>query len=119
MLSGHLIAFGIIGLATRLKGASSCWSVKQHGFGQLPLDGALSSQGIGGFLILEYQKSSAPYTLTTQLWVCGKFSTANTAVRSWVRVWWVGDDFWYSSMRSPPTTPSPSELSQKQKQKSK
>jgi len=28
-----------------------------------------------------------------------------------VRVWWVGDDFWYSSMRSPSTTPSPSELS--------
>jgi len=26
-------------------------------------------------------------------------------------VWWVGDDFWYSSMRSPSTTPSPSELS--------
>ena len=36
---------------------------------------------------------------------------ANTAFRSWVRVWWVGDDFWYSSMRNPSTTPSPSELS--------
>ena len=82
MLSGHLIAFGIIGLATRLKGASSCWSVKQHGFGQLPLDGALSSQGIGGFLILEYQKSSAPYTLTTQLWARERFLTANMTVHT-------------------------------------
>ena len=39
MLSGHLIAFGIIGLATRLKG--------------LPLDEALNSNAMGNFLILE------------------------------------------------------------------
>jgi len=74
---------------------------------------ALSSKAKGSFLILEYQKSSAALSLATQLVVGGKCLTTNTAVRSWVRVWWVGDDFWYSSMRSPPTTPSPSELSKK------
>jgi len=72
---------------------------------------ALSSKAKGSFLILEYQKSSAALSLATQLVVGGKCLTTNTAVRSWVRVWWVGDDFWYSSMRSPSTTPSPSELS--------
>jgi hypothetical protein len=34
----------------------------------------------------------------------------NTAVRSCVRMGWVGDDFWYSSMRNPPTPSSHSEL---------
>jgi len=61
---------------------------------------------------MKYQKSSAALGLATQLVVGGKCLTTNTAVRSWVRVWWVGDDFWYYSMRSPSTTPSPSELSE-------
>ncbi len=86
-------------------------SVESSGYGGVPHTRTLSSQGIGGFLILGYQKSSAPYTLTTQLWVCGEFPSTNITFRSWVRVWWVGDDFWYSSMRNSPTTPSPSELS--------
>ena len=73
---------------------------------------ALSRQAKGGFLILAYQKSSAPFSLTTQLLAYGTIPSTNTAFRSWVRVWWVGDDFWYSSMRNPPTTPSPSELSE-------
>jgi hypothetical protein len=44
--------------------------------------GALSSQAEGGFLMLEYQKSSAAFSLAAQLLVCVKFSGANTAVRS-------------------------------------
>jgi hypothetical protein len=120
MLSGDLIAFGIIGLATTLRAASSYWCVEQSGYRGLPHTGALSSKAKGSFLILEYQKSSATLSLATQLLALGKFPTANTAVRSWVRVWWVGDDFWYSSMRNPPTTPSPSELSRsRSKSKSK
>jgi hypothetical protein len=43
---------------------------------------ALSSQAEGGFLMLEYQKSSAAFSLAAQLLVCVKFSGANTAVRS-------------------------------------
>ena len=74
---------------------------------------ALSSQAEGGFLMLGYQKSSAAFSLTAQLMVCVKFSGAITAVRSCVRMGWVGDDFWYSSMRNPPTPSSHSELSQK------
>ena len=74
---------------------------------------ALSSQAEGGFLILGYQKSSAAFSLTAQLVGRVKFSGAITAVRSCVRMGWVGDDFWYSSMRNPPTPSSHSELSQK------
>ena len=74
---------------------------------------ALSSQAEGGFLMLGYQKSSAAFSLTAQLRVRVKFSGAFTAVRSCVRMGWVGDDFWYSSMRNPPTPSSHSELSQK------
>jgi len=74
---------------------------------------ALSIQAEGGFLMLGYQKSSAAFSLTAQLLVCVKFSGAITAVRSCVRMGWVGDDFWYSSMRNPPTPSTHSELSQK------
>ena len=74
---------------------------------------ALSSQAEGGFLMLGYQKSSAAFSLTAQLLVCVKFSGTITAVRSCVRMGWVGDDFWYPSMRNPPTPSSHSELSQK------
>ena len=35
------------------------------------------------------------------------------AVRSSVRMGWVGDDFWYPSMRNPPTPASHSELRKK------
>ena len=55
--------------------------------------------------MLEYQKSSAALGLATQLVRRVKFLASNTAVRSWVRMGWVGDDFWYSSMRNPPTNP--------------
>ena len=75
---------------------------------------ALSIQAEGGFLMLGYQKSSAALSLTAQLLVCVKFSGATTAVRSCVRVGWVGDDFWYPSMRNPPTPSSHSELSNNQ-----
>jgi hypothetical protein len=71
----------------------------------------LSSQAEGGFLVLEYQKSSAAFSLTAQLLVCVKFSGAITAVRSCVRSGWVGDNFWYSSMSNPPIPSSHSELS--------
>jgi len=71
----------------------------------------LSSQAEGGFLMLECQKSSAAFSLTAQLMVCVKFSGVITAVRSYVRMGWVGDDFWYPSMRNPPTPSSHSELS--------
>ena len=74
---------------------------------------ALSSQAEGGFLMLEYQKSSAAFSLTAQLRVRVKFPTTITAARSCVRMGWVGDDFWYSSMRNPPTPSSLSELSKK------
>ena len=73
--------------------------------------GALSSQAEGGFLMLAYQKSSAAFSLTAQLRVRVKFPTTITAVRSCVRMGWVGDDFWYPSMRNPPTPSSHSELS--------
>jgi hypothetical protein len=84
---------------------------------QISHTGALSSKAKGSFLILEYQKSSATLSLATQLWAREKFLTSNITVRSWVRVWWMGDDFWYSSMRNPPATPSPSELSKQSKLK--
>ena len=45
---------------------------------------------------MEYQKSSAALGLATQFVAGGKFLATNTAVRSWVRMGWVGDDFWYS-----------------------
>ena len=61
--------------------------------------------------MLEYQKSSAALGLATQLIYGGKFLNTNTAVRSWERMGLVGDDFWYSSMRNPPTPSSHSELS--------
>ena len=67
--------------------------------------------------MLAYQKSSAAFSLTTQLLVCVKFSGAITAVRSCVRMGWVGDDFWYPSMRNPPTPSSLSELSNASKTK--
>ena len=73
----------------------------------------LCEDGVGGLLMLEYQKSSAAFSLTAQLLVCVKFSGAITAVRSCVRMGWVGDDFWYPSMRNPPTPSSHSELSNK------
>jgi hypothetical protein len=69
--------------------------------------------------MLEYQKSSAALGLATQLIVSGKFLNTITAVRSWVWLGWVGDDFWYSSMRNPPTPSSPSELSKLSKSKNK
>jgi len=75
--------------------------------------GALSSQAEGGFLMLEYQKSSAAFSLTAQLRVRVKFPTTIFAVRSCVRMGWVGDDFWYPSMRNPPTPSSHSVLSKK------
>jgi len=62
---------------------------------------------------MEYQKSSAAFSLTAQLVVRVKLLGTNTAVRSCVRMGWVGDDFWYSSMRNPPTPSSHSELSKK------
>jgi hypothetical protein len=43
---------------------------------------AKSSQAEGGFLILEYQKSSAAFSLTAQLVVRVKLLGTNTAVRS-------------------------------------
>ena len=55
--------------------------------------------------MLEYQKSSAALGLATQLFDGGEFLSIITAVRSWVRMGWVGDDFWYPSMRNPPTNP--------------
>ena len=45
---------------------------------------------------MEYQKSSAAFSLTTQLLVRVKFSSSITAIRSCVRMGWVGDDFWYA-----------------------
>ena len=39
MLSGDLIAFGIIGLATTLRAASSYWCVEQSGYRGLPHTG--------------------------------------------------------------------------------
>jgi hypothetical protein len=77
------------------------------------LAGALSSQAEGGFLMVGYHKSSAAFSLTAQLLVCVKFSGAITAVRSCVRMGWVGDDFWYPSMRNPPTPSSHSEIRKK------
>ena len=71
---------------------------------------ALSIQAEGGFLMLEYQKSSAAFSLNAQLLVCVKLMGTKTAVRSCVRMGWVGDDFWYPSMRNPPTPSSHSEL---------
>ena len=47
--------------------------------------GALSSQAEGGFLMLEYQKSSAAFSLTAQLRMRVKFPTTITAARSCVR----------------------------------
>ena len=44
--------------------------------------GALSSQAEGGFLMVEYHKSSAAFSLTAQLMVRVKLVHANTAVRS-------------------------------------
>jgi len=44
--------------------------------------GALSSQAKGGFLMVEYHKSSAAFSLTAQLMVRVKLVHANTAVRS-------------------------------------
>ena len=61
--------------------------------------------------MVEYHKSSAAFSLTAQLLVRVKLVRAITAVRSCVRMGWVGDDFWYSSMRSPPTPSSHSVLS--------
>ena len=60
---------------------------------------------------MEYQKSSAALSQTAQLVGGVKFSGTMTAVRSCVRMGWVGDDFWYHSMRNPPTPSSHSELS--------
>ena len=112
MLSGRLIVFFTIERwAVSLLGASPYWGVEQLAYWGLTHTGALSSKAKGSFLILEYQKSLAALSLATQLLAGGKFQSTNTAFGSWVRVWWVGDDFWYSSMRSPSTTPSPSELS--------
>ena len=71
---------------------------------------SLCEDGVGVFLMLGYQKSSAAFSLTAQLVGRVKFSGAITAVRSCVRMGWVGDDFWYSSMRNPPTPSSHSEL---------
>jgi hypothetical protein len=51
-----------------------------------------------------------PLGLTAQLWVGGRLRTPSLLFAVWVRVYWVGDDFWYPSMRSPPNTSSPSEL---------
>ena len=67
--------------------------------------------------MLGYQKSSAAFSLTAQLRVYVKFQTAKPAVRSCVRMGWVGDDFWYPSMRNPPTPSSHSELSNAPKTK--
>jgi hypothetical protein len=53
----------------------------------------LSSQAEGGFLMLEYQKSSAAFSLTAQLVGRVKFSGTITAFRSCVRMGWLGDDF--------------------------
>jgi hypothetical protein len=50
----------------------------------------LSSKAKGGFLILEYQKSSAAFGLATQLIDGGKFLNINTAIRSWERMGLVG-----------------------------
>ena len=61
--------------------------------------------------MVEYHKSSAAFSLTAQLLVRVKLVRAITAVRSCVRMGWVGDDFWYPSMRNPPTPSSHSELS--------
>jgi hypothetical protein len=44
--------------------------------------GALSSQAEGGFLMVEYHKSSAAFSLTAQLLVRVKLVRAITAVRS-------------------------------------
>ena len=44
-----------------------------------------------------------------------KLVRAITAVRSCVRMGWVGDDFWYPSMRRPPNLSSHSELRKNQK----
>ena len=44
--------------------------------------GALSSQAEGGFLMVEYHKSSAAFSLTAQLVVRVKLVHAITAVRS-------------------------------------
>ena len=60
---------------------------------------------------MEYQKSPAALSQTAQLVGGVKFSGTMTAVRSCVRMGWVGDDFWYPSMRNPPTPSSHSELS--------
>jgi len=46
------------------------------------MGGALSSQAEGGFLMVEYHKSSAAFSLTAQLIVRVKLVHANTAVRS-------------------------------------
>ena len=46
------------------------------------MGGALSSQAEGGFLMVEYHKSSAAFSLTAQLIVRVKLVRAITAVRS-------------------------------------
>jgi hypothetical protein len=69
--------------------------------------------------MLGYQKSSAAFSLAAQLRVRVKLLGTITAVRSCVRMGWVGDDFWYSSMRSPPTPSSHSVLSNAPKSKTK
>jgi hypothetical protein len=79
--------------------------------------GALSSQAEGGFLMVEYHKSSAAFSLTAQLIVRVKLVRTITAVRSCVRMDWAGKDFWYPSMRRPPNPSSHSELRKKTKKK--
>jgi len=79
--------------------------------------GALSSQAEGGFLMLEYQKSSAAFSLTAQLLVSENFRAPSLLFAVWGRMYWAGNDFWYPSMRRPPNPSSPSELRKKPKKK--
>ena len=72
---------------------------------------ALSSKAKGNVLILEYQKSSAALSLATQLLDGGKCLNTITSVRSLGEGVLGGQRFLVASMRRPPNTPSPSELS--------
>jgi hypothetical protein len=79
------------------------------------MGGALSIQAEGGFLMVEYHKSSAAFSLTAQLMVRGNFRASSLLFAVWVRMDWAGNDFWYPSMRRPPNPSSPSVLSKNQK----
>jgi hypothetical protein len=83
----------------------------------LLMAGALSNQAEGGFLMLEYQKSSAAFSLTAQLLVSENFRAPSLLFAVWGRMDWAGNDFWYPSMRRPPNPSSPSELRKKPKKK--